>query len=65
MKIPLSAQLAEAELHRNALAKALPSNPALEPRLDRSEAICLTLAMIETYEPQFRAFMAKRSKGTA
>lgn len=33
MKIPLSAQLAEAELHRNALAKALPSNPALEPRL--------------------------------
>ncbi len=63
MKITLSEQIIEAELHRRALEKAATDNPALFPRLHRSEAICLTLAVYEANEIEFRQFMAERSHG--
>lgn len=64
MKITLSDQLIEAELHRKALEKASFDNFALLDRLHRAEAICLTLAMYEANEIEFRQFMAERSAGT-
>jgi len=49
MKIPLSDQIAEAELHRDALQKAVADKPHLLPRLHRSEAILITLAAYEAF----------------
>ena len=43
MNVPIADQIEEAELHRDALAKAAAEKPALAARLDRSEAIVLTL----------------------
>jgi len=58
MKIPLPAQIEEAERHRDDLKR---TSDDLS-RLHRSEAICLTLAFVQTYEPQFRQFMATRKE---
>jgi hypothetical protein len=65
IKIGLADQIAEARLHRDALANALPDKPHLRERLDRAEAGLLTLTVFEQYETEFRQFMAKQSKETA
>lgn len=63
MKVPLAAQIAEAELHRAALAKAVSEGKTyLQPRLDAAEGICLQLATDEALEPDFRAFMNMRKE---
>ena len=49
VKIPLSDQIAEAELHRDALQKAVADKPHLLPRLDRAEAIVITLAAYQAF----------------
>lgn len=57
MKVPLSEQIHEAEVHRDAIATAAAQKPEMAPRLDRSEGIVLTLRLLETVEPEFRQFM--------
>lgn len=52
MKIPLSDQIAEAELHRDALQKAVADKPHLAPRLDRAEALVLTIHAYRAIEQQ-------------
>jgi hypothetical protein len=65
VKIPLADQIAEARLHRDALAKALPDKPHLRERLDRAEAGLLTLTVFEQYETEFRQFMATQKDRAA
>lgn len=57
MKVPLPDQITEAELHRDALAKAVHDKPHLLPRLHRSEAMILTLYA-------YQEFVANTEKGT-
>lgn len=64
MKVPLSSQIEEAELHLAQATKAAAANPSLQPRLDASEGIVLTLRLIEAVEPDFRLFMDRRGKET-
>lgn len=54
MKVPLRDQLAEAELHRDALAKAVLDKPHLLPRLHASEGIVLTLSVRQEFETNGR-----------
>lgn len=61
MKITLAEQIIEAEVHRRAIEMAAQTNPDFIKRLHRSEAICLTLAMLHANEPEFRQFMSELS----
>lgn len=61
MKIPIAAQITEAERNRDRLAEHVGSKPELEPLLDRAEAIVLTLRWLQVYEPDFRQYMRDRS----
>jgi len=61
MKISLSAQIEEAEAHRDELLAQ--AHPHQAERLHRAESVCLTLRFVETYESEFRAFMKAKSKG--
>lgn len=65
LNIALADQIAEARLHRDALAKALPDKPHLRERLDRAEAGLLTLTVFEQYETEFRQFMATQKDRAA
>jgi hypothetical protein len=65
MKISLSEQIREAETHRDELTELASKRPTLTDRLHRAEGIILTLRLIETVEPEFRSFMAERSKDRA
>lgn len=65
MKIPIAAQIEEAEQHRDGLRglvgmAAQPPGTDVRTRLDRAESICLTLTFVQAYEADFRAFMAQR-----
>lgn len=63
VKIPLSDQIAEAELHRDALQKAVADKPHLLPRLDRAEAIVITLAAYEAFATTQRVNTNKEKQG--
>lgn len=61
MKIPLSDQITEAILHRDALEKAVAEGKEhLRPRLNASEGIVLTLELYRATEADFRMFMETR-----
>jgi len=64
MKIALSDQIAEARLHRDALAKALPDKPHLRERLDRAEAGLLILTVYQEYETEILAARRQQSAGS-
>ena len=63
MKIPLSAQIAEATLHRDELQSTLTKRPELLDRLHAAEGIVLTLGLLETTQSEFREFMKLRKDG--
>lgn len=54
MKIPISDQIEEAILHRDALEKAVADKPHLLARLHRSEAIVLSLSVRQEFETNGR-----------
>ena len=67
MKITLSEQIIEAELHRDDLqaliAMGAEGQGDLAPRLHRAEGVILTLRLIHAVESEFRQFMiARRSQ---
>lgn len=70
MKIPLSEQIEEAERVRDALQRAkdegvtFTSGPTLETRLDRQEAICVTLEWLAVYRDDFLEYMKHRKEPT-
>lgn len=68
MRVPLSEQIIEAELHRDELEALIASDARgqaeLHRRRDRVEGMILTLRLIEATEAPFREFMiARRSQG--
>ena len=66
MKITLSEQIIEAELHRDELEALIASDAKgqaeLHRRRDRVEGMILTLRLIQATESEFRQFMAKRKE---
>lgn len=71
VRVPLSEQIANAERIRNSLRELrdegveYDSEPPIQQRLDAQEATCLTLAMLQNHEQEFRRFMAKHSRDAA
>jgi len=64
MKIPISDQIIEADLHRNELQSSVVNHPELLNRLHAAEGLCLTVRFNQAHEQQFRQFMRER-KGNA
>jgi hypothetical protein len=67
MRVALSEQIIEAELHRDELEALIASDakglPDLLRRRDRVEGMILTLRLIQATESEFRQFMiARRSQ---
>ena len=62
MKICLSEQLTEQEAHMAELLLKREAGEDVQTRIDRTMGTILTLRLMETVEPEFRAFMAERSK---
>lgn len=62
MKIPLSSQIAEAEMHLTELKARLALGHDVQSRIDAAEGQLLTLTFNQTYEPEIREYMRQRSK---
>lgn len=61
MKVPLSDQIEEARLHRDALEKAVADKPHLLERLHRSEALLLTVTAYAAFETDIRQTAQERN----
>lgn len=60
MKVSLSEQIIEAEFHRDELVAA----PADTGRINRAEAIVLSLRFLQTYEQGFRETFERSRQST-
>lgn len=62
VKVSLSEQIHEAEVHRDALQKAATDKPELAPRLHRAEALLLTLSERQAFDEEWQEFMTSRQE---
>jgi len=63
IRVPLSEQIEEAIMHRDALAKAVPEKPHLLPRLHRSEATILSLTAYQAFEDEINRMERMNNAG--
>ena len=62
MKITLPEQLTEQEAHMAELLLKREAGEDVQTRIDRTMGTMMTLELLKMVEPEFRAFMAERSK---